>query len=138
MPDELDCQHKDSHTCATINGLLDVLARPWTMHIFWVLTNHGPVRFGELRRQIEGVSARVLTERLRMLEQQGLVYRHYEATIPPAVTYGLTERIKDIRQIMELLNQLAGKWQVEDAGKPKPKAAQTPRTSRSKTLAHAK
>ncbi|HEY1462787.1 MAG TPA: winged helix-turn-helix transcriptional regulator [Terriglobales bacterium] len=57
-------------------------------------------------------SARVLTERLRMLEQQGLVYRHYEATIPPAVTYGLTERIKDIRQIMEMFEPTGG--QVAD------------------------
>lgn len=138
MPGELAHEHKDSPTCATINGLLDVLARPWTMHIFWALTNHGPARFGELRRQIDGVSARVLTERLRMLEQHGLVYRHYEATIPPAVTYGLTERIKDIRQIMELLNQLAGKWQVEDADKPQPQSASKSRTSQSKTLAHAK
>src|SRR5438034_11656226 len=39
-------------------------------------------------------SSRVLTERLRVLEQRGFVFRDYEPTIPPAVTYGITKRMK--------------------------------------------
>jgi hypothetical protein len=46
----------------TIGGLLELLARPWTLHILWVLSHNGEMRFGVLRRQIEGISARVLTE----------------------------------------------------------------------------
>jgi DNA-binding HxlR family transcriptional regulator len=95
--------------------LLEVLTRPWTMHILWALSTNGPTRFGALRRQIEGISSRVLTERLRLLEQKGFLYREYEPTIPPAVTYGITKRMKDIQKVLGELDQLARKWQHEDA-----------------------
>jgi|SRR5579884_1505412 DNA-binding HxlR family transcriptional regulator len=94
-----------------ITGLLELLARPWTMHILWVLSHNGPLRFGVLRQQVEGVSSRVLTERLRMLEHAGFVFRHYEPSIPPAVTYGITERMKDIEKVIVQLDELAQKWQ---------------------------
>src|ERR1051326_3821337 len=94
--------------------LLQLLTRPWTMHILWVLNTSGPTRFGGLRRQIEGISSRLLTERLRDLEEKGFIYRHYEPTIPPAVTYGLTERMEEIKETLAKLDQLARKWQEED------------------------
>ncbi len=71
------------------------------------------MRFGVLRRHVEGISSRVLTERLRTLEAAGFVFRHYEQTIPPAVTYGITERIKDIEKVLAQLEGLARKWQGE-------------------------
>ena len=71
------------------------------------------MRFGVLRKNVEGISSRVLTERLRTLEDRGFVFRHYEPTIPPAVTYGITERMKDIEKVLEQLEGLARKWQGE-------------------------
>src|ERR1035438_972804 len=87
---------KSPSPCA-IGGLLEVLTRPWTLHILWSLSTNGPMRFGILRKNIEGISSRVLTERLRTLEDNGFIFRHYETKIPPAVTYGITDRMKDIR-----------------------------------------
>jgi DNA-binding HxlR family transcriptional regulator len=84
------------------------------MHILWVLSSAGPTRFGALRRHIDGISSRLLTERLRDLEEKGFIYRHYEPTIPPAVTYGLTERMQEISETLEKLDTLAHKWQDED------------------------
>jgi DNA-binding HxlR family transcriptional regulator len=95
-------------------GLLEVLTRPWTMHILWALSTNGPTRFGALRRQVEGISSRVLTERLRLLEQKGFIYRDYEPTIPPSVTYGITKRMMDIQKVLGELDHLARKWQHED------------------------
>ncbi len=88
------------NTPCKIGGLLELLTRPWTMHVLWALSNHGPMRFGILRKNIAGVSARVLTERLRTLEAAGFVFRHYEQTIPPSVTYGITGRMKDIEKVL--------------------------------------
>jgi DNA-binding HxlR family transcriptional regulator len=105
---------KPPHSCP-FGELLEILARPWTMYILWVLSTNGPTRFGALRRQVEGISSRVLTERLRVLEQKGFIFRNYEPTIPPAVTYGITKRMKDISKVMGDLDQLARKWQQEDA-----------------------
>ncbi len=85
------------------------------MHILWVLSTSGPTRFGALRRQIDRISSRLLTERLRDLEEKGFIYRHYKPTIPPAVTYGLTKRVQEISSALDKLDELAHKWQEEDA-----------------------
>ena len=82
-----------------------------------------------LRRQVEGISARVLTERRRGLEEKGFIYRNYEPTIPPAVTYGITKRMKDIERVLDDLSQLAQKWQKED-----PPARNVARTRSSEAL----
>ena len=112
------------------HNLLEVLARPWTMHVLWTLSTRGPPRFGELRRQVAGISSRVLTERLRILEQKGFVFRDYQPTIPPAVTYGITNRMKDISKVLDELNDLAKKWQQEDARvRSKPETGKVSRRS---------
>lgn len=74
------------------------------------------MRFGKLRKNVPGISARVLTERLRTLEEARFVYRNYEQTIPPTVTYGITDRMKDIEKVLAQLEALARKWQGQGAG----------------------
>jgi DNA-binding HxlR family transcriptional regulator len=103
--------------CA-ISGLLELLARPWTFHILWSLSSYGPMRFGVLKKNIDGISARVLTERLRTLEEAGFVFRHYEQTIPPTVTYGITDRMKDIEKVLSQLEAVARKWQGQGQSGP--------------------
>jgi DNA-binding HxlR family transcriptional regulator len=111
--------------CA-IGGLLELLTRPWTLHILWSLNSNGPMRFGVLRKNVAGISSRVLTERLRMLEEKGFVYRHYQPTIPPAVTYGITDRMKDIEKVLAQLEGLARKWQGEGMPAAAPAVAGRP------------
>lgn len=99
----------DSSPCA-VSILMTVLSGPWTMYILWVLSTNGPTRFGALKRRIEGISTKVLTERLRMLEQEGILYRHYNPTVPPQVTYGLTLQGQELVSILDQLNELAQRW----------------------------
>jgi DNA-binding HxlR family transcriptional regulator len=103
---------KHPSPCA-IGGMLELLTRPWTLHVLWSLSTNGPLRFGVLRKNVEGISSRVLTERLRTLEEAGFVFRKYEPTIPPTVTYGITERMKDIEKVLGQLETLARKWHAE-------------------------
>jgi DNA-binding HxlR family transcriptional regulator len=56
-----------------------------------------------------------LAERLRSLEERRFIYRDYEATIPPTVTYGITKRMRDIHRIFDELERAARKWQMEDS-----------------------
>lgn len=109
-------KHQDSPSPCPMGHLLETLTRPWTLHILWALNNDA-MRFGALRRAVDGISARVLTERLRMLEDNGFVYRDYKPSIPPEVTYGLTDRVKDINKVMDELHKLSIKWQAEDSAK---------------------
>ena len=127
---------KQSPSPCAIGGLLELLTRPWTLHILWSLSHNGPMRFGVLRKNVAGISSRVLTERLRMLEDKGFVFRHYEPTIPPAVTYGITERMKDIEKVLAQLEGLARKWHAEESSSGTSKHSQE-RTSRERSLAHA-
>lgn len=62
----------------------------WTPLIVTVLSDGGPVRFSDLRRTIQGISPKVLTETLRSLERDGLVRREVTASSPPRVDYSLT------------------------------------------------
>lgn len=103
-----------SPTGCPMDALLRLLMGPWTTYILWVLQQDGPTRFGALKRKVPGVSAKVLTERLRMLEAAGVIFRRYEAKIPPEVTYGLTPRGRELDHVLESLDDLAKKWQAED------------------------
>jgi DNA-binding HxlR family transcriptional regulator len=103
--------YKESVSCP-LGTLLNLLGGPWTFYILWILRNNGPTRFGALKRQIEGISSKVLTERLRMLEEAEILYRIYEPTIPPQVTYGLTEKAQDLIVVLDQLAAIAHKWYV--------------------------
>ena len=98
-----------------MDSLLRLLTGPWTTYILWVLRSRGPTRFGELKRSVPGISAKMLTERLRMLEEARVIFRHYEPTIPPQVTYGLAPRSSSPRGALDMLNEVALRWQNEDA-----------------------
>jgi len=94
-----------------------MLMGPWTTYILYNLRTHGPQRFGELKRRVSGISAKMLTERLRTLEGAALVKRDYEATIPPKVTYSLTKRGGELDEVMDRLAEIAIRWEAEDAAK---------------------
>lgn len=62
----------------------------WAPNILWYL-GAGPRRFSELKLDIPGISAKVLTTRLRELEEKGVVRREVKPTSPPSVEYSLTD-----------------------------------------------
>lgn len=98
-----------------MDSLLRLLMGPWTTYILYVLKTHGTMRFGALKRAVPGISAKVLTERLRLLESAEIVARHYEPTIPPAVTYSLAPRGKELSGVLDQLSRIAAKWQDTDS-----------------------
>ncbi|MGW6914284.1 winged helix-turn-helix transcriptional regulator [Kitasatospora sp. NPDC054939] len=66
------------------------IANKWAMLIIEAL-GAGTLRFGELRNRVEGISHKMLTQNLRMLERNGLVERRVHPEVPPRVEYTLTE-----------------------------------------------
>ncbi len=100
--------------CCPLEILLRHISGQWTLYIIWILDTSGALRFGELRRKVDGISTKVLTERLRLLESIELVHRDYEPTIPPQVTYTLTERGKELSGTLDHLYELAVRWYSTD------------------------
>ena len=117
--------HEGGGAACPMDYILRMLMGPWTTYIVYNLRTYGPQRFGELKRRVAGISAKMLTERLRTLEGAGLIKRDYEATIPPKVTYSLTPRGHELDVVLESLAEVAIRWQAEDrtAKKPELKAA---------------
>ncbi len=93
-----------------LDRVLRLLSGEWTTHILWVLSKNGPTRHGELRRLVEGISSKVLTDRLRMFEEENIVFRDYEPTVPPKVTYGLTDLGLELDQTLRAIEHIAKRW----------------------------
>lgn len=98
-----------------MDELLRTLMGPWTTYILWLLESQGQLRFGEIKSRMPAISSKVLTERLRHLEAAGLVSRDYKPTIPPAVTYALTKRGHELKDVTGGISAIAMKWRDEDA-----------------------
>ena len=107
--------HEGGGAACPMDYILRMLMGPWTTYIVYNLRTYGAQRFGELKRRVAGVSAKMLTERLRTLEGAGLIKRDYEATIPPKVTYSLTARGHELDEVLGGLADVAIRWQAEDA-----------------------
>ena len=93
--------------------LLGILSSPWPMLLLHRLHTEGPKRFGELKRRLGKISTKTLTERLRMLEREGWLHRHYEPTVPPQVTYSITPRVLELDGVMKELDRIAERWYGE-------------------------
>ncbi|MEU1478233.1 winged helix-turn-helix transcriptional regulator [Streptomyces sp. NPDC001668] len=74
-----------------IAPVVDIVFSRWTTPILWTLHAYGRQRFVELQRRIATITPKVLTQRLRQLERDGLVHRTYHAEVPPRVEYEITE-----------------------------------------------
>jgi DNA-binding HxlR family transcriptional regulator len=90
--------------------LLRLLRERWKTRVIYLLGEQGPLRFGELRRLLPGISPKVLTQRLRELEADALAWRQQDTMVPPRVTYGLTGMGNDVHASLKALDAPAGRW----------------------------
>lgn len=82
----------ESHNVPVLQKLFSKLGSKWSLLILIFLAQNPPhIRFTELKRQIKGISQKMLAQTLKELERDGLVARQMHAEIPPRVEYSLTE-----------------------------------------------
>lgn len=99
------CVIEDSRA---VSETLARIGDKWTVMVVGAL-RHGPLRYNEIRRNVDGISQRMLTLTLKGLEQDGLVERTIFPTIPPRVDYELTELGRNLIVPLQVLYE----WAVE-------------------------
>ncbi|WP_041821740.1 winged helix-turn-helix transcriptional regulator [Streptomyces davaonensis] len=91
-----------------IAPVVDIVFSRWTTPILWALHEHGRQRFVELERRIATITPKVLTQRLRQLERDGLVIRTYYPEVPPRVEYEISELGRSLAPLFASLSE----WSV--------------------------
>lgn len=97
-------QGKSNTACDSFHGTIEFIGKRWTGIIVYYLLD-GPKRYYELLAAIEGISDRLLTERLRELETHRIVVKHVAESPSRIVTYELTEMGQDLEGVMNSIIQ---------------------------------
>ena len=105
----MGCSNSRIHVCP-VETSLELLSGKWKPRILWKLHQQGVLRFGEFRREMPDITAKMLTQQLRDLEKDGLVHRKVYAQVPPKVEYSLSEFGETLKPILDMIAQ----WGVEN------------------------
>lgn len=92
------------HACP-VETSLELISGKWKPRILWKLHQQNVVRFGELKRALRGITAKMLTQQLRELEKDGLITRFVYPEVPPKVEYALSEFGATLKPILEQIAQ---------------------------------
>jgi DNA-binding HxlR family transcriptional regulator len=95
--------------CPHYHGAVELIGRRWSGAILYALTR-GPLRFAELKESVPGMSDRLLSARLKELEQAGLVERRVQAEHPVRVSYELTPKGESLEPVIGELRDWARRW----------------------------
>ncbi|KRM93929.1 winged helix-turn-helix transcriptional regulator [Lentilactobacillus senioris] len=101
------------YLCPKFEKTFSFLGKKWNGLIIDVLLQEGTLRFREISRQVEKCSDRVLVDRLRELEEDGVVER-YSVPESSFVEYSLTEQGKELAPIMAAIHSWSEKWYPAD------------------------
>lgn len=106
-------------TSCSVAACAEIIGAKWTALLVHDLSE-GPRRFSELEHSCAGISPRTLSERLRALEQEGIVERRSFPESPPRVEYELTSKGESLLPIIEQMRRFGHEWLVdaEPAGSP--------------------
>jgi DNA-binding HxlR family transcriptional regulator len=95
--------------CVRYQHAVEIIGKRWTGLIIKVLLD-GPLRFHELAERLEVVSDRMLSERLKELEQEGVIERRVFPDAPVRVEYRLTEKGRDLGPVIAALQVWSARW----------------------------
>jgi len=97
-----DSKKEVQHVCTNFHNAIEFIGKRWMGAVIYALMT-GPKRYHEIISSIPGISDRLLTERLRDLESEGLITKKVIATSPKRVEYELTTAGKDLEEVINTL-----------------------------------
>lgn len=112
LADSQTVQPPLTEVCPHFHAAIELIGKRWSGAIIWAM-GEGPMRFNELKKAIPGLSDRLLSQRLRELEEAGVVKRTVEDGLPVKVSYGLTEKGRTLKPAIQSLRQWACHWQED-------------------------
>lgn len=98
MEKDGDISSGESLPCPVLSAL-EVIGGKWKPIILWEM-ERGILRFGQLKRAIPGITQKMLTQQLRELERDGIIWRKVYAEVPPRVEYGITTYGNTLRPML--------------------------------------
>lgn len=102
--------------CPIFQRSLELIGRRWSGAIVRALLA-GASRFGDIQQQVPGLSDRLLSERLRELEAEGIVERNVFPEMPVRIEYQLTQKGRELLSVVEAVDAWAQRW-AEPAAQP--------------------
>jgi DNA-binding HxlR family transcriptional regulator len=105
--------------CGHYHHAVELIGKRWSGAILFVMTN-GPLRFSEIRQLVPDLSDRLLSERLKELESEGIVERHVYDEVPVRVEYQLTPKGHALEPVLRDLKSWAYEWVKVPAGSHTP------------------
>ena len=106
---------EDRTVCESFQRAAQLVGKRWTPQIVWVLLD-GRRRYSSLRDAIPEISDTLVSERLRELEEAGVVTRTVTPSTPVLIEYGLSDRGRELAVVMDGLSTWAERWAPEEAG----------------------
>src|SRR5512138_1933893 len=98
-----------SQVCSVFHRAVELIGKRWSGAVIAAM-EEGAVRFGGIREAIPGISDRLLAERLRELEEEGILCREVADSRPPSVSYRLTDKGKALAPILEAIREWGHQW----------------------------
>ncbi len=102
MTKKIDIKDKETITKCPVETAIDALAGKWKILILWYLKDEKK-RFNELQKLLPKATQKMLIQKLRELENDGIVHREVYPVVPPKVEYSLTEYGKSLKPIIKQL-----------------------------------
>ena len=97
------------YTECPVEYTASILSNKWKCLILRDLLT-GTKRFNELNKSMAGISAKVLTENLREMENDGIINRKTYAVVPPKVEYSLSAKGEELKPIIDLMKEFGNKY----------------------------
>lgn len=116
-PDSPGLPRHDAGLCSLFHRAIELIGRRWSGAIIEMMRN-GVVRFSDLRAAVPGLSDRMLSERLKELEAEGVVRRIVIPEMPVRIEYHLTPKGESLGQVLDSVAAWAHDWLLVNEGSP--------------------